>query len=69
MCVCLCGLVRSVLLNGAIPAQVAMSNISCSLSSLPRCVCVYVVRVNSYNVLRPSAPFGGFKMSGVGREL
>eukprot|EP00117_Sycon_ciliatum_P012519 scpid71559/ scgid13556/ Aldehyde dehydrogenase, mitochondrial; ALDH class 2; ALDH-E2; ALDH1 len=25
--------------------------------------------VNSYNVLRPSAPFGGFKMSGVGREL
>lgn len=26
-------------------------------------------RVNTYNVLTPQTPFGGFKMSGHGREL
>ena len=27
------------------------------------------VWVNCYNVVDPAAPFGGFKMSGIGREL
>lgn len=27
------------------------------------------VWVNAYNILSPAAPFGGFKMSGIGREL
>jgi aldehyde dehydrogenase (NAD+) len=27
------------------------------------------VWVNCYNALDPAAPFGGFKMSGIGREL
>ena len=27
------------------------------------------VWINCYNVLDPGAPFGGFKMSGIGREL
>ena len=29
----------------------------------------YSDRVNAYNVFRAQAPFGGFKMSGMGREL
>jgi aldehyde dehydrogenase (NAD+) len=27
------------------------------------------VWINCYDVLDPAAPFGGFKMSGIGREL
>lgn len=33
-----------------------------------RCVDVRVRRVNCYNVFDAGAPFGGYKMSGVGRE-
>jgi hypothetical protein len=30
---------------------------------------VHLVRVNCYDVFDPAAPFGGYKMSGIGREL
>jgi aldehyde dehydrogenase (NAD+) len=29
----------------------------------------YFFRVNAYNILAPQAPFGGYKLSGNGREL
>ena len=30
---------------------------------------VFFCRVNTYNNLKPQVPFGGYKMSGHGREL
>ena len=30
---------------------------------------IFFPRVNCYEIVNPQAPFGGFKMSGLGREL
>ena len=30
---------------------------------------LFVSRVNCYDVVKPQTPFGGFKMSGIGREM
>ena len=30
---------------------------------------VFLSRINCYEVVNAQAPFGGFKMSGIGREL
>ena len=32
-------------------------------------IIIYNCRVNTYNTISAQAPFGGFKMSGNGREL
>lgn len=37
--------------------------------ALPTSNCYHRCSVNCYDVLTPSAPFGGYKMSGQGREL
>ena len=34
----------------------------------PRCCAPGMVYVNTWGVVDPSAPFGGFKASGIGRE-
>ena len=34
----------------------------------PRCCAPGMVYINTWGVVDPSAPFGGFKASGIGRE-
>ncbi len=37
--------------------------------SLCVCLCVFLCRINCYDVFGAQAPFGGYKASGNGREL
>lgn len=56
-----------ILLNDLLNCAVVMI-IFVRLSKLPLLLCLFF-RINCFNALSCQCPFGGFKMSGNGREL
>jgi aldehyde dehydrogenase (NAD+) len=42
--------------------------VNCAINYIPDDV-FSIVRVNCYDAITPQTPFGGYKMSGIGREM